>query len=493
LWVLSKLYRILFFICLSLSLKGQQISGLVNGNYAGVNAVCINPSSISASYYYLDINLISGNIFEENNIAYLAKNEYHFRRFFEKHPKYPSHIDNNSEMFFYINKDIKGKGFVNAMMYGPSAMLSYGRHSVALTTSIRSAISVNGISPEMIKFAYYGISYKPQLNLALSSKKINASGLAWGEIGLSYSYMLYNKFYSQISIGFSIKKLMGMAGIYYTNNHLDYKVVDDTLYIKKIKASYGYSLPMDYKTNKISDHNLINGNGWSYDLGITYIRKSKPTSLKPMKINKPCQQKCLDYTFKIGASLLDIGKVKFNTNARRYMFDTTNVVWSGTHAYDMDSPNNFDSIVIQYLAGSQNFLMKKNNLTIWLPSALSIQIDFHTYKNFYINLTAIKSIHFGNQYVLRPTNLSITPRFETRFFELNLPLTLYENFSPRLGLSLRFMNFTIGTEKITGFFSSYNFSGLDLYFSLKVNFLKGKCLSSINPFKKRSPCDFLAF
>jgi len=85
---------------LVLSLKGQQISGLVNGNYAGVNAVHINPSSISASYYYLDINLISGNIFEENNIAYLAKKSIILDASLKNRPQYPSHIDNNSEMFF---------------------------------------------------------------------------------------------------------------------------------------------------------------------------------------------------------------------------------------------------------------------------------------------------------------------------------------------------------------------------------------------------------
>jgi len=491
--MVPKFYKMLFFVCLSLSLKGQQTSGLVNGNYAGINAVHINPSAMSSSYYYVDVNLVSGNAFEENNIAYLAKNEYRLGRFFEKRPKYPSHIDNNTEMFFYINKKTKGEGFVNVMINGPSAMLSYSRHSVALTTSIRSTLSVNGIPPEMINFAYYGITYKPQLSLALLSKKINATGLVWGEIGLSYSYVFYNKYYSQISAGFSIKRLMGMAGVYYNSNYLDYKITDDTVYIKRIKAGYGYSLPMNYKTDKISDNKLIKGGGWSGDIGITYIRKSEPTSLKPMKINKPCQQKCLDYIFKVGISLLDIGKIKFNTNARSYMFDTTNVIWTGTHASDMNSPDKFDSVIIQHLAGSQNLSVKTNNITIWLPSALSVQVDFHAYKNFYINSTAIKSIHFGNQYALRPTSLSFAPRFETRFWEVNLPVTLYEKFSPRIGLSLRFSNLTIGTEKIIGFMSSYDFSGMDLYASLKINFLKGKCLSNFNPFKKRSPCDFLFF
>ena len=51
---------------------------------------------------------------------------------------------------------------------------------------------------------------------------------------------------------------------------------------------------------------------------------------------------------------------------------------------------------------------------------------------------------------------------------------------PRIGLAARFWFFTIGTDKLLGFFNLTDFTGMDIYMSIKLNFLKGRCKSSSN-------------
>ena len=60
-------------------------------------------------------------------------------------------------------------------------------------------------------------------------------------------------------------------------------------------------------------------------------------------------------------------------------------------------------------------------------------------------------------------------------FEVNMPVSLYNWTQPRIGFSMRVYNFTLGTDKLGGFFHMSDFTGLDLYFAVKFFFNKGNC------------------
>ena len=64
--------------------------GIMNSTYSGINGAIINPALPVSSPYYLDINIVSANLFIENNYIYLAKNEYRFKRFLQRNPKFPT-------------------------------------------------------------------------------------------------------------------------------------------------------------------------------------------------------------------------------------------------------------------------------------------------------------------------------------------------------------------------------------------------------------------
>ncbi|MGE5424539.1 MAG: hypothetical protein ACM3N9_04195, partial [Syntrophothermus sp.] len=69
---------LLFFTFFSEHLNGQDMLGTTLGNYSGVNGLQLNPSLMHSSKTYLDINILSGDVFLENNYLYMRREDYHF-------------------------------------------------------------------------------------------------------------------------------------------------------------------------------------------------------------------------------------------------------------------------------------------------------------------------------------------------------------------------------------------------------------------------------
>ena len=84
--------------------------------------------------------------------------------------------------------------------------------------------------------------------------------------------------------------------------------------------------------------------------------------------------------------------------------------------------------------------------------------------------------------VERNNILAITPRFEGRWFELHLPLILYNDTDPHVGLSARFGVLTIGTDNLFSLVGKQKFTGTDAYLALRIG---GKTLDKLASLKVR--------
>ena len=143
---------------------------------------------------------------------------------------------------------------------------------------------------------------------------------AWGEIGLSYAYLLYQKRYDRISVGASVKRLFGLAGAYLSVDQMDYVVPDDsTMIINNMAATAGYCVPVDYNTNEMITGNWVRGGGFGFDIGATYTRTLR--SAYKQYIRRPCELNYEDYLYRIGMALMDIGRIQFKDNAEAYRID----------------------------------------------------------------------------------------------------------------------------------------------------------------------------
>jgi len=456
----------------------QVMYGAVLGNYAGVNSIQLNPSAMHNSKMYLDVQLMGFDVFLQNNYLYIPAAEYRFSNFFKTGYVWPSHTEEygteERNFYHYSNKRDKN-AFFQSRINGPGAMLLYNRHAFALTTAVRTIVSADKIPDDLANFMYLGLNYEPQQDIRYTDYgPVTVSGMAWGELGLSYSNVVYARDFTRIAAGITVKRLFGLGGMYVNVKQVDYIVPDDsTLDIRNLDAEMGLSIPVDYNTNDILASPVFKGGGFGIDLGVTYTRFAKYHT--EQYFDQLCARPYEDYKFRLGVALIDLGGIRFRNNATRMRIDNRSAYWTNVNRMDYQSVGQLLDTLSYMFYGDTVSAYTGNRFTLWLPSALSLQFDYHFRKNWYFNASLIQGFAVAKGAIARPAELTITPRYETDWFEASLPVSLYHWQLARIGLAVRVFGVTVGTDKLGGFFHISDFTGLDFYMSVKFFLDKGKC------------------
>jgi len=386
-----------------LPLAAQEMQGLVNSNYAGVNGISMNPSLMADSKLYLDINILATDIFYQT--------------------------------------DASTNAYANFRLNGPSVMLNAGRHAFAISEAARAAVSFKEVGKNN--------------NNEYSYNEYNVAGLAWSEIDLSYAYEFKREDRNVWSGGITLKPLFGAGGAYFTNYSNGYE--------------FSSSIPDNITNTGLSGAGGMGaGKGFGFDIGVTYEKKHRPVNL--IAYNKLCQQKFQDYDYRFSVSFIDLGSIRFSKNVNGTNFNTK---------IKGSLPGMIDTSHINVITDSTNHYsnssLSKQSFSMNLPAAFCAQFDYHYWKSWYFNGTFVKGLNFSNSFVRRPTMLAFTPRYEKRWFEVNLPLSASDMKYFRLGLAIRLWNFTIGSDNLLGSLGAGSNAGLDFYASFKINFAKGRC------------------
>jgi len=479
-----RIFRIIlsFFILLG-SLSGnpvysQEMLGTSLGNYSGVYGLNLNPSSIALSKPYLDINLIGMDVFLQNNFLYMDKHEYKLSNFFGSGFVLPSHAEEYGtevrNFYIYKNRNVRDL-YLQLRVEGPGAMLVYGNQAFALTTGFRSVISGKNIPYELANFTYLGLNYIPQQNINYKDNRPFKFGeLTWAEVGLSYAYTFKARNLEKFTAGITIRRLFGYSGMYAKVKSVDYIVPNDsTISVHNMNADIGFSAPINYEQNGVWNDKVFTGHGFSGDIGFTYTRLSGIYSED--YFTTLCSQQYNDYLYRLGVALVDIGAIRFNTHAAKYSIDNKSSYWDDVDIFHYKTIQQLMDTVSYQFYGNNNSSYRGSSFYMWLPSALSVQFDYHYLKHWYVNACFIYGFDLSPASVSRPAEIDITPRYETRGLEVNFPVSLYDWNKLRVGLSLRYYYLTIGTEKLGEFFRISNFTGLDFYFALHFFIDKGDC------------------
>jgi len=456
----------------------QEMFGATLGNYSGVNGLQLNPASMGGSKPYLDINLLALDVFAQSNFLYMDKHEYRLTGFFKSGGELPSHMEEYGteirNFYTYNNKNARNV-FAQLRINGPGAMLVYGKHAFAITTGARSVISTRNAPFELANFAYLGLNYVPQHNIDYNdTRPFKAGELTWAEVGVSYAYTFRARNLNKITAGISIHRLFGYSGAYVKVNRVDYVVPNDsTISVHNLNAQLGYSLPVNYDQNGVWNDKTFTGHGFSGDIGVTYTRLSGVYSED--YFSSLCSQQYNDYVYRVGVAFIDVGAIRFNTHSQKYSIDDKSAYWDDVDIFHFTTIHQFMDTVSYKFYGNNQASSRGTSFYMWLPSALSVQFDYHYYKNWYVNASLIYGFDISPASVSRGSELAITPRFESRNFEANLPVSLYDWNKLRVGLALRYYYVTIGTEKLGQFFRISNLTGVDLYLALHFFIDKGDC------------------
>ncbi len=175
------------------------------------------------------------------------------------------------------------------------------------------------------------------------------------------------------------------------------------------------------------------------------------------------------YIYRAGISLMDLGFITFDKQAKQYDFNNVSAFWPGIDTTKFRSVTYTDLLLNDHFYGKFDAGLVARKFTIYLPTAVSAQFDYNLFPSIYLNATYVQGIRPFEPGIKRPSQLSLTARYEKRKWEIAVPFSIYELTDPRFGIAVRYGIFVLGTDKLGAYTNLYDFDGFDFYFGFKYS------------------------
>ena len=456
---MKKITALLLFFTFTSLLNAQSYIGFLTDNYSGVHGVISNPANIADSRFKTDINLAGASIFGSNdyfgiNLFDATKNGYSFDLESKKHPK-----DANS-------------GAINADILGPSFMFNLTENSsLAIFSRARAFGNVNSVDGASIA----SIDDDSTYDVSITEENINAVAHSWAEFGISYARVLLNKNQHFLKGGVSLKYLQGLGSSYILGEDITIDIDDDgtdlgggvTVGSIDSSGNLTYARYDEFDNDDYDYKTPDNANGLGVDFGVIYEWRPKYGDYKADDSNSYNFKDKNKYKLKIGVSVTDIGFIDYKDGIRE-AFNIT----------DTDVNQNQFEAQADFGAALNTFYTQTNSATgykIDLPTALHVNVDWSFTNKVYLNLNTDFSLmskdRISANRVLNP--VSLTPRFESKWFSFYMPLSVIENNGFRMGAGLRAGPLYIGSGSVISAFTSDNNREADVYAGLKIPVYQG--------------------
>jgi len=302
---------------------------------------------------------------------------------------------------------------------------------------------------------------------------------AWLEGDLNVSTLLFANDEGRLSAGITLQLMKGISGAYLNLKQITYQEftngIDTSYFFTGGSGRFGYSAIYEPGTT-ISNFNDVMSKSLSSigtSLGIEYIRYNSQSDDKN-------ENKLLNYKWKLGISILDIGanKYQYATPSRNFSDlkpSITDAMIDNKTNGAGNLPDLIDSVSTIFNTNTQ----LTGNFSISLPTKLILnfdkQITGHFYLNALFNLNLLSDESPLKWRTREINQISITPRWENDWLGIYLPLQLTAQGETWMGAAIKVGPFTIGV---------HNFEFLTPL--LKMPNVKGGgyLLFSIHPFNR---------
>ncbi len=453
-----------------------------SSNFAGLSSVIANPATAADNHLMIDATL-GGYDFNFNNSWFSIKREalkYSGSLF---HPssitlpdtwknKTPNVPDNVFKNFNDLSSTATHAILIENRIIMPSFLYQIdAKSAIAFNWSVRQMGNISGISQQL------GFLFEKELDLnvtqnnPIQNKNLSAVQMSWAEYGFTYACVIRDKDQHFVKVGITPKILVGVQAAYLNVEELGFLFSnkDTSSYLN---SNFAYAHSASYQVpqkNPLPLSDIMQGitkPSLGIDLGVVYEWRPKYESFKTKsKENKSSWNKNQNkYKLKLGASLLDIGKIKFNKEGTYYDLNVSVHQNDVTKFTTLPNFNSLDSM----LRADYSNKNQSSQFSILLPTSFNTQADYAINNYFYLNL----STHFANFYqsnlyrVHNYTAICFAPRFEHYWFDASLPFTYNTLNAQRFnyltaGLNIRIGPLSLGTSNLKPIFkgdiSSYNF------------------------------------
>lgn len=502
--LIGSLFIFVFFI--NSSVKAQHWLGYANSSYAGTNGMYLNPATMANNKYNFYMNLAGVNVNFHNDYMKLAMPYSPWRGVTGNIPQeYKTASGNPIFDNAWLAENLNGKNKDVSLMTevrGPSFLFSIGpKHTVAFGTRVRAAVQLLDLNENLARIIRWGtdplnpafsgpdsLSY----NTLYGQNDFTLNANAFTEYSLSYAGMLYEDDANALKVGVTVKRLTGLYSTYFQNKPNGGIIVYDNDSIGFVTTSLQYAyINENYYTDNNADLSPSRilfqdplGKGWGFDIGFAYEYRPEYEKFRyTMDGRKRYDRSSVKHKFRVAASVVDIGGINYNNtkwvgervlpanlsrdlgqvDTMRRMFDDI--------GQDANNQEGFARVNDYISRVSGGFAEENNSFRTLLPTTLNLQFDYNVYGNLFLNATYVQSLRRRGTVSMRHfTQLSVTPRYESQWFEAAVPLVINNDFkSVNFGIFLKMGPLFIGSDRVGSLlFNSKNLFGMDVYAGVAI-------------------------
>ncbi len=329
---------------------------------------------------------------------------------------------------------------------GPAFAMKLDKWAFGITTAAKVKASMVDINPVLGRAVTNGgVNNIIEAYNVLSDYNQRASGVSWGEIGLSASRELYNSEEHRFTAGITLNLLfpgsyanMGASGLRGTIRNTNGTVTLEDAHAE-VEVAYSGSLANDFTdSSNFTDFFAGGLNGLSTDFGITYQWKEVDTGTNRLNA---------------GLAVRNLGSMRFKDNNNESYKYTLNV--PDGEALNLNQFQDAESLsdIVEILeANSQYFTTtgRDRNFRVKMPAMFSAYADLHVWGNFYFAAYTQQKLQEDNNNGQIPVQniITFTPRFAMKTFEAFIPFSHNEISEFTAGVGFRVGGFFIGSGSI---------------------------------------------
>ena len=472
---------IFLFLLLPFEISAQDFLGYTHSNYAGIVGAQHNPATLADSYYSLDILLAGFGVEGANNYVGVKRSEL-------RNPDF-----GNQNLYLRERNTKKAVFFRNEILL-PGFMVSNEKFGWGIDMRIRTYANVDGVSRDLAHLLALGFDDPSYFMSDRHNRHVGITALSWFELGGTYAKTIWTGAEHYVSVGVRPKLLLGLAAAYVFVNDFQYNFINDsTLAAYQSDVKFAHSTNLTFDGAMSPAYHLKFNPGIGVDIGFVYefrpdvLQKDNGKNFKPW----PGYRERPAYKYRIGVSLTDLGIIHFKSGELSDQYTANSSDWDINDViFDSTSPPPLYGTFKARTGGANAgdpFWMR-------LPLALNVNVDYMVRENFFINATAFSGLYFRNfngKKVHELTRISITPRWEKRWYGVWMPVSFTRMGTVSLGTGIRLGPFVVGTTDILNLaLGKKKIYNEDIYFVVKIPlFPVGDGKGKKGKIKKGGPVD----
>ena len=332
----------------------------IQDNYAGILAVPSQPANIADNRYKLDINLFTTHYSIYNN--YIALKGNTIGGWASETPWEDWVIDdpNDTGKTTWQDPEFQEKFLFERLDGNPVSVHSYNEimlpsflytidqvQAVAFTWRIRSILNIDGISEELATLIYRDLDNPNLWQQILNNPAIGIANMNWVEYSAGYARVIHDEHKHFVKVGGNLKMVQGMNAMYLQIEDFEYEVINvDTISIGKRRVNYGRSESWDPSKPEHYSYAFDSKLSPALDLGVVYEYRPNREKFKydmDGEYDKWMNDKN-KYKWRIGFSITDIGRLKFDKHPTSHDYNTGITNW-GIGRLDPESMDDFDRMI----------------------------------------------------------------------------------------------------------------------------------------------------